>query len=432
MGQTIGVIGTPDLVMTMLEIAKDFPQHTFLDLHYEDETETVSIFRANVSRMQVCLFTGNWPYTKVREECKEEVNIPLIYISDAGSAVHKTISKLLIEGVDVRRLSIDTITPEEAAESFGEIGLGLEGIHLMPFAGPIRRREFVSFHKSLWQAGKTAAAVTFLRTAYLELKRSGVRVYRCTPSNGALREAVVKAVLAAQAIETRTYQLVIGLVEMAVGKSSDEVYKQQKKRAILFQTLLEFGEAAGISVVPMEGTRFGLFLTRGTLEEVTSRYSSFSKAPDIARACSEKVYFGFGVGHTAALCYAYAELALKYSKEAGEACAFVVSEDGRVVGPLGSHGGLDFRRSTVNKKVLNHAMLSGLSISTIGKIESVLSRNSTSSITPEQLAIGLSISKRNARRILSKLCDAGLAEVSGLDQPGTRGRPQRVYELKLK
>ena len=433
MGQTIGVIGTPDLVRTVLEIARQFQGHTFLDLHYEDETETVSIFRANKDKMQVCLFTGNWPYAKVKAECQErEISIPLVYISDAGSAVHKTISKLLIDGVDVRRLSIDTITPQEAAESFGEIGLSLDGLYLMPFAGPIRREEFVSFHKSLWKSGKTAAAITFLRTAYLELKQHGVPVYRCTPSTGALREAVVKAVLEAQAIETRSYQLVIGLTEMASGRSSAEVYKNQRKRAVLFQSLLEFGEATGISVVPMEGTRFGLFMTRGTLEEVTSGYSSFDKASEITKACSEKVFIGFGVARTAALCYANAELALKYSREAGGGCAFVVSEEGRVIGPLASDGGLDFRRSTVDKKVLNQALASGLSISTIGKVKSVLARNSTTLITPEQLALSLSISKRNSRRILAKLCAAGLAEVSGLDQPGTRGRPQRVYQINLK
>jgi hypothetical protein len=52
-------------------------------------------------------------------------------------------------------------------------------------------------------------------------------------------------------------------------------------------------------------------------------------------------------------------------------------------------------------------------------------------ITPEQLADSLRVSKRNARRILLKLTDSGLASIVGIDQPGTRGRPQRVFQVHL-
>ncbi len=431
-GQTIGVIGPPDLVKIMLQASKEFSQHRFLDLHYTDENESVSLFKANRDKMQVCLFSGNWPYYKVKAECSEDkVDIPLVYVEESGSAIHKTIAKMLIDGVDVRRLSIDTVPVTEAKQSLGEIGLNLDHIHLMSSVALIDRDSFVSFHESLWKAGRTAAGVTFLRSAYLELKEKDVPIYRCTPSLGILREAVVKAVLEAEKLQTRSYQLVIGFAEsVSTRQASDSFYREQRKNALLLQALLEFGEKTGISVVPLDGGKFGMFLTRGALQDITNYYTGFPSVREMSRFCGTGLVFGFGVGSTATLCYANATLALKYAEESGGNCAFIVFEDGRVVGPMGADQ-LDFRRSTISKRLILKSIDSQLSIPTLTKIQDLIYRTGSKYITPEQLAADLGISKRNARRILSRLCESGLAEVAGLDQPGTRGRPQRVYKVNL-
>lgn len=433
MGRTIGVIGPPELVSKVLMAALEFPQHNFMDLHYDHEEDTLEIFKANQDKMDVCLFTGPWPYRRVKRELKDgHLYMPMVHISNIGSAIHKIIAQMLIDGVCVHNLSFDCVAPMEASEILAEIGLSSDGMYFMPHNGSVERRRYVMYHESLWKSGKTTGCITGLRGAYLKLKQRGVPAYWSEPSLGTIREAVVKAVLEAETLETSSYQLVVGLAQIVDPDHNNEdiLSVSQHTKATMFKVLLEFGEAHGISVVPLEYNYFGLFMTRGTLKDITDDYSKLPQMADISTECKGQIVFGFGVGATAALCYANAVLALKYALEASGG-GYIVFGDGRVIGPLGDDTRLEFSRTMTNSQIVAQADKSGLSVATLTRVQSVLSKQGSQIITPEQLAIGLAVTKRNARRILSQLLDAGLANVVGLDQPGTRGRPQRVFEVNL-
>ncbi len=183
---SIGLLGPPDLVDKTLEFAEGFPQYRFLALRYEDENDTVPLFEKNRGRMDVCFFTGNWPYLKVKNHYGgRDCGIPLVYVADTSLGVYQALAKMLYDKVDTSRLSIDTVTPEEAERCLADIGLRPRALFFLPVDRPIDRKEFVAFHKSLWEKGETTAAATFLRGAYVDLKRHGVPIYRCTPSLGA-------------------------------------------------------------------------------------------------------------------------------------------------------------------------------------------------------------------------------------------------------
>jgi len=74
---------------------------------------------------------------------------------------------------------------------------------------------------------------------------------------------------------------------------------------------------------------------------------------------------------------------------------------------------------------------SGLSVATLSRVQAALRANGSLFITADNLAAYMSMSERNARRILARLEEAGLARVAGLNQAGTRGRPQKVYRVML-
>jgi len=115
-----------------------------------------------------------------------------------------------------------------------------------------------------------------------------------------------------------------------------------------------------------------------------------------------------------------------------------VFEDSRVVGPLGApqtsgplHP-LEFTTSTTDPALVSMSSTSGLSVATISRVQAALRANGSLFITAENLAAFMSMSQRNARRILSRLKEAGLARVAGLNRAGTRGRPQKVYRVTLR
>jgi hypothetical protein len=187
-----------------LKLSKVFPEYKVLDLSYEDENETIALFEEHRNLMDVCLFTGNWPYLKTRNHYGDrDPGVPMVYVYDTDSALHKTIAKMLYDGVDISRLSIDTATSFEVNGCLSYIGIRPEALYLLPVEGPLERSKFVSFHKSLWEDRKTTAAVTFFRSAYAELSKSGMPIYRCTPSEGALKEAIVRSVLELQMVKAK-------------------------------------------------------------------------------------------------------------------------------------------------------------------------------------------------------------------------------------
>ena len=139
---------------------------------------------------------------------------------------------------------------------------------------------------------------------------------------------------------------------------------------------------------------------------------------------------------TASLSFANASLAINYAMETSQSCAFAVFEDSRVVGPLGPaqtsllHP-LQFTTSTTDPALVSMSSQSGLSVATLSRVQAALRANGSLFITADNLAAYMSMSERNARRILARLEEAGLARVAGLNQAGTRGRPQKVYRVML-
>lgn len=457
---SIGVLGPPDLVEKTLEFAEGFPQYRFLALRYEDENDTVPLFEKNRGRMDVCLFTGNWPYLKVKNHYGgRDCGIPLVYVAGTSLGVYQALAKMLYDKVDTSRLSIDTVTPEETERCLGDIGLRPEALFFLPVDKPIDRKEFVAFHQSLWEKGETTAAATFLRGAYVDLKRHGVPIYRCTPSLGGLKEGLVRAVLELEALKARASQLVVGLVSFGRGHELTDDLKPRNdwtngregqagpnrpkrrdgsdSRTRLLTALLEWARPLGVSVVPVEDGKFSVFMTRGVLDEVTKGQTQFETAERIAKSCGRPVFFGFGVGPTASLSFANASLAISYAMETSHSCAFAVFEDSRVVGPLGtpqlseSMRPLEFATSTTDPALVSMSSQSGLSVATISRVQAALRANGSLFITADNLAAYMSMSERNARRILARLEEAGLAKVAGLNQAGTRGRPQKVYRVVL-
>ena len=421
MGATIGVLGSKKAVDTMMTLVEDYPQYSFLDLSYNDETESEGIFRRNKERMDVCLFTGPWPYTKVLSALGTSgAGIPMVYANHTGG-LYQTIARMLINGADLSRVSIDVISEDDAKTAFSEIGYQPEKLFLMPFVGAVPRESFISFHRELWREGRTTSMITLLSTAYRDLKQERLPVYHSSVGVVAMREAVARAVLELQSVKLREQQLVVGLVEVT-----------DAPQEALGQALMEYGERVGLGVVPMDGGRYALFLTRGGLKQITNGFRSFHLPEKLSEMFLTTVHCGLGVGPTVNTCYSKALMALNYARKEDESCAYVIFDDGQVNGPLvGNSAGLAYNRRSIDRRVLANVDDSGLGVATLSKVKAALADTGSVLTTPEQLADSLRISKRNARRILVKLSDAGLATIIGIDQPGTRGRPQRVFQVHL-
>lgn len=80
------------------------------------------------------------------------------------------------------------------------------------------------------------------------------------------------------------------------------------------------------------------------------------------------------------------------------------------------------------KRIANEVRLSA---ETIVRLIGVMKSLDTNQITSHDLVYGLNISLRNANKFLSNMEKYDYAEIVGYKRIGNKGRPVRVYQLKL-
>lgn len=428
-----GVIGPEDLVQKACLMAEDFPELELRPLPYAEETEVLTLFLEHLDIIDIAFFTGNWPYHYVVEHLGSQLTKPVVYVSShTGSSLHKTLAQMLYHGIDIRHISVDTLPASEIREAYGEIGLAADDVHTLEITSAIPRERLVDFHLELWRKGKTRAAVTFMRTAYLALTGLGVPVFRCTPGIHATREALFRAVLEARALRMKAAQIAVGLCRLSdpPEQSTLPTSELNQMRLKLLQVLFDFARELAASVHPVQGNDFLLFTTRGALEQVTGSFRSLPVLQTIAEAIPVSVAFGFGVGTTAELSQKYATMALDLAVRQGDNCAFVCFDDGRQVGPIGHPRCLAY--SIRAEPALAEACAKAhLKTATLNRLQGVLQRSRSDLTTATRLAVDLGVTPRNARRILERLSRAGLAEVVQTEQ-ALRGRPSKVFRVELR
>lgn len=124
--------------------------------------------------------------------------------------------------------------------------------------------------------------------------------------------------------------------------------------------------------------------------------------------------------------------ALLMSKKRPGSNAYIINQDKKVIGPIGNGERLNFALKTDDKNILNWAEKTGLSISTLTQIESLLKKLQRDRITATDIQEGLGVTLRTANRIMNKLLSGKAAEKVGIEQPVYRGRPRQLYRIRLK
>ncbi len=420
-------MGPKELVEICCKIGREYPDIEFRPIVYSAETEALRLFEQHREHLDLWLFMGIWPYYKVREHyAPEDLRVHMLAISPQTCAsVYQGLAQVLAAGHDPRCISIDTLPVTEIEQAYLEIGLSCEETRVKELHSAVPLEQVTDFHLSLWQSGDTCCALTYLKGVYENLKRAGVTVFRGVPSQAAIRESIARLALEREAIRAARSQIVVGMMR------TEQSLLEPRKKQRLYELLLGFAERTGASVVPSEAGEYLLFLTQGALAEATSEYSRLPLLNQIHNEIGIAVCCGFGIAPTAHLSQYQARTALDMCRQQGGNCAFVLNYDGSVVGPVGRAPVAEYSRRSMNPRIMQIAEKSGLSVATVTKIAGIIKKMGTHRLTAHDVARELGIAQRNGRRILALLEKAGVAVVEGLEQPVARGRPRKVYAVRL-
>jgi DNA-binding transcriptional ArsR family regulator len=168
--------------------------------------------------------------------------------------------------------------------------------------------------------------------------------------------------------------------------------------------------------------------------EQGSEHRSMQASEQGSEQGSEQIagtFAGFGIGPSARRSVALAEQAADRAEQDGTSTAYLITDDGVMIGPMGAAGTpltYTYRQHGGLEHLAGRAGLSPATMSRLAALERSLGGRP---VSPGELADALGITDPSGRRLIRKLADAGLVIGDGSTQPHQKGRPARLYRLAI-
>jgi hypothetical protein len=427
----VGVVGPQDAVRRIIDSAAtvaghDVPAISILGTSYNRQSQIASKVRAIDSEVDAVLFAGPLPHDVAA--AAGALSRPATHVELSGSALYGALIRALREGIDVERVSIDSLSAEAVAEAYDECGLNRRRVRTSPYDGPDSAAGFVEFHAELHARGLTAGALTTVARVQTELAKQGIPVVLIRATSSALRTSVRAAAFLGAGTRLESSVVVVGIVELpdlTKGSSVDSrvrpPWAAQELRLEALRALRPEADAAAISVLPRDDRSL---VVLATLASLTSATDNFTKAPFAAAvhgATGIEPVIGFGMGTDA----------VEAERQADNAVAEARS---RRPGERTSVRILDGSLLTLRQNDAGRApeLATSKLLETFRELDLGV-RGSDGAVTvvdAETAAEVLGVSARTARRLLQDLARAGFAwPVPPAGGGVTPGRPRQTYRL---
>lgn len=430
----LGIIGPKDLVDKSIGVGKKYEEINVIATPYTNEENIESSIRKIEDEVDAFLFTGFLPYYYVKYN--ELTRKDIYYYPILGSALYRTLLAMKNNyDIDLSQISIDTLKEKQIIDVYEDLGMDTKNLfindtHLSNY----KNQDYVNFHYDLYNSDRTKGAITSINSVYMELIKLGVPTLKIEPTKYTMKNIFRMISLDNKTQIAKKNQILIIMIDIAeysLNREKLSNIEKQSKRLQLHQELLDYSRIHQASVFSSaDSEEFIILITKGIFSEYTNDYENIPIVNEIKAKFSIEINVGIGMGVNALEAEENARKALELSRSNKESDGFLINQDKHVVGPIGSINKLEYVLKTENKELLDCAEKTGVSISTITRIESIMKNLQTNSITAKDIEVGLDITLRSANRIMKKLVEGEVATEVGLEQIGGRGRPRKVYEIK--
>lgn len=427
----IGVIGPPPSIDRILEVANEFEHEIeFIPFPYEEARDAKQIVTEHNNRVQGWFFSGPIPYMMAKSVL--DAHVDYVYSPNTGSSLYKCLLQLNHQiGHALQGVSIDMIHTENLQESLDELEFPVGEIFIKTFDTDYNPNELIEFHLQLWKEGKSNGVLTCLNSVFTTLKKEGVPVFRILMTKMEIRQAITIILEKVKSTYFKDSQIGVEIIEFEkyeqiAEKVNTRVQVQQIELKIK-QTLLDLCEKLDGSFLEIGTGRYQIFSSRGTIErEIDPLQRTVRK---LKLEAGVPVIVGIGYGETAASAETNAYKAIQHLREHHDQEISIVQENGTMIESVGNEDELTYSYRSDNKELLEKIHQANISIKTYQKMEALVQRMGWNGFTTSDLATHLSMTKRNAQRIVSSLCEVGLVEYKGEQAHTTRGRASKIYQF---
>jgi hypothetical protein len=428
----LAIVGPSDSVALIQEIADEYKERILATGYiYTDASEVPELIANFDAETDMWLFSGKVPYGYAMSKKNMK---PKLYLPHTGTSIYRVFLQLFRQNIPINSMSFDTFSEKEIMETFADAGLPLPQIYVNDYQGVVSAGELTNYHLELWHEGKTSVAVTCFFATYKELLAQGVKAFRIWPTKSSIRTILDLVVSKADAILSKTGQ--IAIQHIAIDNYDDFVrdassgYAVLKMELKMQEILLRFAEQIKGSIVMQGNGRFALYSTRGCMEDATGGFTSMPLVEEITQKLSVSASGGIGMGDTAYDANENATIALGLAKRKGKNKWMTVLDDKTVIGPMNSPILVKYSMRSDNAAILSLAKRLNISGTTLNRLLSVFIQLDGETIGAETLAKYLSMTERNARRLLHSMENHEYAVATGEEYRGA-GRPRKMFRINM-
>ncbi|TMW70462.1 hypothetical protein [Alteribacter natronophilus] len=430
----LGAIGPRDSIEKIKREAASFEDIDLQTFPYEQTEETKEILDQNRGKVDYWLFSGQAPYHYAISRglvSEQEAGYPPLY---GSSLLGKLLKAQYRHGNILPAVSLDTISDAEVASFKKMFSLEELTIYNLPYEGYLPADELTRFHEDLYNEGKVNAVFTGLRSVYLELKERGIPCYRITPTELAIQLTIKYLRERIHSAFYRKSQIAIVGVErvLALGHADEEYYSFKTKHLDLDlkRLILQYAEKVHGSFVQIGDGLFFIYTTLGELE-LQSYHPLFDLLSQSELQTGLALRTVVGYGRTAIEAEEHVRMALREAMARKDRVIVTVDEDQAVKEIRETEEVLSVNQREWGPEWADRFKEAHISPAIVSRISSISRYYDQTTVTAKDIATWLNSSDRNARRILNALEEVGIASVYGEEQPGQRGRPRKIYNLRF-
>lgn len=394
-------------------------------LPYSTLQQLADVYRESAHCFDGLLFSGIFPYEYVINYVGNVIK-PYEYFELADRDYYRIFAKIFFQrpALDLSRILMDRPTAEmDFSEIFAEkrprfFNNVVGNTPVLGAAYETTMEEALA----LWREKKIDLVISRFTNLIEPLKASGIECEALFPSVASMTETFDSLYFRLQALELNNSLTASAIVACDVGSKII-------KTGELEQRLAKFNEEHGMSlVVRPNGIFYEITTSNEVLKDISRQYSHCLLSEYLQVKFGKNVFLGWGLGRDIVRAQRNAQLALQEARRNGPHHAYLIDEQGRLIGPLTSGYSIALKLAP-SAEIEELSRQLGISPANLQKLIGLQEKQSARRFSSADLAFYLNITVRSANRILAKLAAHNLAKVVETGQFTAKGRPFKIYEV---
>lgn len=424
---TVGVVGADNFLHRVADVARAEVRAPYRLVTASEAGASGAQGQALriATSVDVLLFSGPLPYDVAM--AGEPLPVPATFVPLGGVALPTALLRGALTGtVDTKRLSIDSVNTREVRETYAELDLPMDAVHVIEYHESISLQQFFDFHAEHYRAGRTSGVITTVPTVAEWLTEAGIPNLTMAPAPLTLRNALRTARLLASGARMDDSRIAIVIVRLPAtalpNRTSSSNYWFQELKLFLHRTLLHEARRMDAAVLQRDEQSYLVITTMGSLRAGTD---DLRRAPFLAKVSADlgiDTEVGIGLGRTTLQAEENAQDALNLSAERPGDRAYLIGGPG---GPISLPAFPDHDSDAVAAPVPDQ---NNETLRTI--IEALDAEGDGNRVVDAERVANLQgVTLRTARRTLHNLVNAGLAWPMPPARQQKVGRPPVRYQL---